>query len=142
IEPNNAKARSHAIEMLLETVKEKNPQVQSAAIRGLFDLKATPEQIVPALGYVIANGEEPAVGEALGALSMMGDAATDVLVKALSRPEARGRAAMLAAYLGPKAKNVVPALAAALADENADTRREVLFAIAAVGPDAASAVPA
>ena len=114
IEPQNAEAREHAIKMLLETVKDKNPRVQSAAMRGLMDLKAPPKQLVPALAYVVLNGEEPAVGEVMGALGMLGDAATEVLDNALTRPEARGRARMLITYLGPKAKATVPALGAAL----------------------------
>ena len=142
IEPKNEQAREHAIKMLLETVKDKNPRVQSAAIRGLLDLNTPPKQVVPALAYVVLNGEEPAVGEALGALSMMGDAAAEVLDDALARPEARGRAALLITYLGPKAKATVPALATALDDKDPDVRREVLFALAAIGPDSAEATPA
>jgi HEAT repeat protein len=141
IQPENQQARTHAIEMLLETVKDKNPRVQSAAIRGLMDLKAPPKQLVPALAYVVLNGEEPAVGEALGGLSVMGDAAAEVLDEALARPEARGRAAMLITYLGDKAKATVPALVGALADENPDVRREVLFALAAIGPESVQATP-
>ena len=108
IEPKNEQTREHAIHMLLETVKDKNPRVQSAAIRGLLDLKAPPKQLVPALAYVVLNGEEPAVGEALGALSTMEDAAAEVLDDALARPEARGRAAMLITFWA-KAKATVPA---------------------------------
>jgi HEAT repeat protein len=142
IEPQNAEAREHAIKLLLETVKDKNPRVQIAAMRALIDLKVPPKQLVPALAYVVLNGEEPAVGEALGALGMLGDAATEVLDDALTRPEARGRAALLITYLGPKAKATVPALGAALVDKDADVRRELLFALAAMGPDAAPAAPA
>jgi HEAT repeat protein len=141
IQPDNVQARQHAIEMLLDTIKDKNPRVQSAAIRGLMDLKTPPKQLVPALAYVVLNGEEPAVGEALGGLSVMGDAAAEVLDEALARPEARGRAAMLITYLGSKAKATVPALVSALEDENPDVRREVLFALAAIGPDAVQATP-
>jgi HEAT repeat protein len=143
IEPENKEARAHAIEMLLATVNDKNPRVQSAAVRGLLDLRAPPEQLVPALGEVILHGQEPAVGEALAALATMSDEAVPVLGDALkNRPEARARAAMLVAYLGPKAKEAVPALAAALADEDPAVRREVLFALAAIGADAASAAAA
>ncbi len=142
IEPQNQQAREHAIKMLLETIKDKNPRVQGAAIRGLVDLKVPPKQLVPALAYVVLNGEEPAVGEALGALSVMGDEAAEALDDALARPEARGRAALLITYLGPTAKATVPALIKALDDKDPDVRREVLFALAAIGPDAAPATDA
>ena len=142
IEPKNEAAREHALAMLFETVKDKNPRVQSAAIRGLMDLRAPAGPLVAALEHVVLNGEEPAVSEALGALTMMGDAAAEVLDDALMRPETRGRAALLIAYMGPKAKSTVPALAKALDDKDPDVRREVLFALAAIGPDAALATPA
>ncbi len=142
IEPDNKQAREHAIKSLLENVKDENPRVQSAVLRGLMDLGAPPDELVPALAYVIANGQEPAVGEALGALSTMGDTALPVLADALKRPEARGRAAMLIGYLGPKAGAIVPELATALADKNPQVRREVLFALAAIGADAAPAADA
>lgn len=140
IEPENKAAREHAIRMLVEAAKKKNPRVQSAAVQGLMDLQAPPEEIVPALADVIAEGEEPAVSEALGALLSLGEAATSVLDEALERPEARGRAAVLITYLGSKARATVPALASALADKNPEVRREVLFALAAIGADAAPAV--
>ena len=143
IEPENKEARETAIKHLLEVVKNNNPRVQSAALRGLMDLQAEPKQIVPALAYVIINGQEPAVGEALGALSTLGETAAPVLADAVAnRPEARARAATLIAYLGPKAKAAVPALSAALSDQDPEVRRELLFALAAIGPDSAPAFAA
>ncbi|REK11400.1 MAG: hypothetical protein DWQ37_14035 [Planctomycetota bacterium] len=142
IEPKNEEAREHAIEMLVAAANDENPRVQAAVVRGLMDLKAPPEKTVPALGYVILNGQEPAVHEALGALLAMGDQATPVLAKALERPEVRGRAALLLTYLGPKAQAAVPELTTALSDEDPEVRREVLFALAAIGPEAAEATPA
>jgi HEAT repeat protein len=142
IEPQNKHAREHAIEMLIGRAKEKNPRVQSAVIRGLMDLGAEPKQLVPALEYIIVNGQEPAVGEALGALASLGDAGIEVLDEALTRRESRARAAMVVAHLGAKAKAVVPQLALALADENAEVRRETLFALAAMGDSAAGATAA
>ncbi len=142
IHPQDAAVRERAIGLLLETVKNDNPRVQSAAVRGLMDLKAPPQQLVPALGYVVLNGEEPAVGEALGALALLGDAAIEVLDDALERSEARGRAALLITYLGAKAKGTVPALITALSDPDAEVRQELLFALASMGPDAAPAIDA
>jgi HEAT repeat protein len=140
IDPADKAAKQQAVEMLLGQLKSKNPRVQAAALRGLLDLETDPKQVVPLLAEVIEKGQPEAVSEALGALSVLGEQAVPVLDEALSRPEARARAAMLVALLGAKAKDVVPALVTALDDKNEDTRREVLLALAAIGPDAAPAI--
>ncbi len=48
---------------------------------------------------------------------------------------------MLITYLGDKASATVPALVSASLSENPDVRREVLFALAAIGPDSVRATP-
>jgi HEAT repeat protein len=104
-----------------------------------MELQPAPEQLLPALAYVVAKGKEPAVSEALGALAALGDAAAPALSEALSRPEARERAALLITHLGPTAKATIPALVQAANDADPLVRREVLFALASMGADAASA---
>ena len=138
IEPTNQAAREQAIPLLIASLKNKNPRVQIAALKGLADLEPQPAQWVPALTTLMAEGDPGLVGEALGTLAALGDAATPALVEALKRPEARWRAAMLLARIGPKARAAVPALVGALGDKDPDVRREVLFALGSMGAEAAS----
>ena len=142
IDPKDQAVREQAIPLLTAALKNQNPRVQSMALRGLVDLHPRPAELLPLLSGIIAKGDPALVGDALGALASMGDAGAPVLIAALKRPEARGGAATLIARLATPAKAAVPGLIEALADRDADVRREVLFALATIGPDAAAAAPA
>ncbi len=141
VEPTNDAARKEAIAKLTAALKNANPRVQVMALKGLVDLNSAPEKLVPLLTNIIAEakGEGALVDEALGALSVMGENGAPGLIAALKSPEARGRAAMLLAQIGPKAGGAVSALAAALDDKNPEVRREILFALANMGSSATTA---
>jgi HEAT repeat protein len=66
------------------------------------------------------------------------------LVELLHSPDAgrRGRAAEMLSERGPKAREAVKALSAALADEDLDVRYWAASALGHIGPEAADAVPA
>jgi HEAT repeat protein len=134
IEPTNEAARKQAIALLTGELKNKNPRVQVAALKGLVDLNSKPEDTVALLGNVITEGNPVLVGEALTALSVLGESGLPALIVALKSPAARGRAATVLGQLGPKGQAAAPALLAALNDEDPEVRREVLFALGAIGP--------
>jgi HEAT repeat protein len=139
IEPTNQASREQAIPLLIAALKNKNPHVQIAGLRGLADLQLPPAQWVTALTAIMAEGDPAVVSEALGISGSLGEAATPVLIEALKRPEARWRAAALLARIGAKASSAVPALVGALGDADPEVRREVLFALGSIGPQAAAA---
>jgi HEAT repeat protein len=144
IDPDDKQAREKAVKMLTAAIAHENPRAQSAALRGLMELDAKPEQIAPELCACIGDCDPALLNEMLSVLAASGEAGVPALVVALGRPDARGLAAHVLGRLGPKAKAAVPALAKALADEQApaDVRREVILALAAIGPDALEAAGA
>ena len=139
IEPKNEAQRADAIKLLTSALKDENPRVQVAALKGLAELEEDPAKLVPILADVLCQGDEALVDEAFQAAAALGEAATPALIDALKRPEARARATVLIARLGAKASAAIPALTAALGDANPEVRREVLFALASMGADAAPA---
>ena len=142
IEPNNGPAHEQAIELLTASLHNKNPHVQSAAVRGLIDLQLAPEQLAPQLTTCIADCDSGMIDEMMDVLAASGEAGLPGLIAALKRPPARARAAALLEHLGPKAAPAVPELVAALSDKDSEVRREVLYALGAIIADKGPADPA
>ncbi len=140
IEPNNEELRQEAVKLLTAVIRDHKSKAQGAALRGLLELEPDPAKVVPVLSSLMADGTPEAVQEAVSAAATLGDQGLPALIEALKRPEVRGRAALLIGRLGPKAgKTAAAALTHALADQDAEVRREVLFALAELGPEAAGA---
>lgn len=139
IDPKNEASRDKAIALFTATLKDENPRVQVAALKGLVELENDPAKLVPILADAICQGDPPLVDEALAVVSSLGEAATPALIEALKRPEACARATALIGRLGSKASTAVPALVASLGDQDPEVRREVLLSLASMGADAAPA---
>ena len=129
IEPNDKAAHQRATKLLLAKLHDKDPRVQSAAVRGLLELDTPPEKLAPELTRCIVECEQSMVPEMLNVLAASGEAGIPALIAALERPCARGQAAIALERLGPKAKAAVPQLIVALSDEDPEVRREVLYAL-------------
>ena len=142
IEPQNGSFRTLAIPVLLESLQSKNSRVRSAAIHALADLRSGDERVTPALIAALKDPDTTISHVAVSALADLGETAVPALSAALAKPESRGLAALALAHIGPKAKAAVPALVAALDDPTAHVRREVLTALAAIGPAAGRAAAA
>jgi len=116
--------------------------VRSAAIHALADLRSGDERVIPALIAALKDTDATVSSVAVDALVDLGETAVTALSSALAKPESRGLAALALAHIGPKAQAAVPALVAALDDPTAHVRREVITALAAIGPAAGRAAAA
>ncbi len=126
----------------MASLHNKDPHVQSAAMRGLIDLQLAPEQLAPQLTTCITDCDSGMIDEMMDVLSASGEAGLPGLIAALKRPPARARAAVLLEHLGPKAAPAVPELIVALSDKDSEVRREVLYALGAIIADKGPADPA
>jgi HEAT repeat protein len=142
IEPANKPARDEAITLLTAALQHTNPRVQSAALKGLLELDTPPEKIAPHLTSCVGECDPAVMHEVIDVLASAGEAATPALIAALKRPGIRGRAAILLGRLGPKASAAAPELVAAIADKDAEVRREVLYALGAIIADTGPVDPA
>ncbi len=140
--PDDQDLVREVVPKLVEALKASEPRVRAAAARALVDLDPPPEIVRPVLQKAMDEASPEVLDEMLDALAGLGEKAVPRLAKALEVEQVRARAAAIIARIGPPAKAAVPALVKALADENPETRNEVLFALAAIGADAAEAVPA
>jgi len=127
---------------LVAALASDEPRLRAAAAQALLDLNPDPEIVRPEIKKVLDAGRPEVVNDVLNALAGLGEEAVPRVIEALKVPEVRARAAAVLRRIGPAAKDAVPGLIDALADENAETRSEVLFALGAIGPDAAAATPA
>ena len=91
----------------------------------------------------LLEDDHPAVRVAAAtSLVRFGPTAITAIEKALDKPALRTLAIELLAAAGSKAKPAVDNLVAALSDADSATRGDAAVALAAIGPDAAEAVPA
>ena len=135
IDPSDKAMHDDAVKRLMAALENINPRVQAAALKGLMDLETSPEVLVPVLSTICAECEPQLMQEIMDILASSGESATPVLIAALARPEAHGRAAVLLERLGPKAEAATPALVAATSDKDPVVRREVLYALGSVLAD-------
>jgi HEAT repeat protein len=117
-------------------------RLREAAANALVDLDPPPEISRPIIKRAMAEASPETVDAVMNVLAKLGEKVVPRLIEALKVEDMRFRAATIIARIGPPAKPAVPALIDALADEDSQTRNEVLFALGAVGPDAEAAVPA
>ena len=142
VEPQNAPARQHVVAVCLQLVRQKNPRVRAAVVSVLADLYKGEPQITSALIESLADNDVSVIVTASNALHSQGEVALPALTKALDRKELRVPAAATIGRLGEKGESAVPALLKALQDPQPEVRREVVLAIANIGPPATGAVSA
>jgi HEAT repeat protein len=104
-----------AVATFIEALRDDDEQVRSIAIRALDDMGSKAQAAAPAMARTLR--EDP--------------------VAAMRAAAARG-----ISHLGPAAKEVVPALATALQDQEQVVRFAAAEAVKAIGPKAQAAVPA
>jgi HEAT repeat protein len=147
IEPDNQEAVAKAVDAIISAMEDKRPEVRQAAAQALWDLKAPHEKVGPVLAAALNDDDPQVVGNVLDALASLGERIAPRVTTALEDPKRRAKALGLVQRMGPEAKQCVPELiklltddAASDSDEALELRVQVLMALGAVGPDAASAV--
>jgi HEAT repeat protein len=142
LKPDDAKQTKSSVEIILGRLRDDRSPARVAAAKAIVDLvvSSADKEIVPP-GTVLTLDEE---GQrlVLEAVTAQGAKAVPLLVQRLGHKESRIYAARALGRIGPGAKDAAPALSKLLAEDDVDLRHEVLIALAAIGSDAAAAVPA
>jgi HEAT repeat protein len=138
IEPMNEAYRQQARSALMAAVRDTQPNIRSAALHGLADLRnndaATAQAFLTALPDSDANVRKVAMQSVVG----LGPAAVEPLTKALSDEKLRPYAAAALGTLGPQAREALPALLAQVNVADPGVKAEIVVAMAAVAPGEAS----
>src|SRR4029079_13800955 len=69
IEPKNEEVRREAVTLLTARLKDKNPRVQGAALRGLVELKPDAKTLLPSLSLVVTEGDPGVIQDALSVVA-------------------------------------------------------------------------
>ena len=147
IHPDDKQLVGAAVEKLTAGLAGGKPAVQTAAISAISDLKgsiddATEKRLTDEFVRLLSSPEADVREAAAAALVREGPLAVDALEKALADPGVRGIAMEILTAIGPVSKGALDSFLTALADPDPSHRGDAAIAIAAVGPDAADAVPA
>lgn len=147
IHPDDKQLVGAAVEKLTAGLAGGKPAVQTAAISAISDLKgsiddATEKRLTDEFVRLLSSPEADVREAAAAALVREGPLAVDALEKALANPDVRGIAMEILTAIGPVSKGALDSFLKALADPDPSHRGDAAIAIAAVGPDAAEAVPA
>ncbi len=140
--------RAQAVKVLLEALKSDNDQIRQLTIRTLSELPPSADgprpEVIEAFVAAMEDAKPEVVGEVIAALASKGKAALPGVLRGLANEKLRPYAVRVAALLGPDAEPAVPALMQAWKATGDDSalRTEIQFALAAIGPGAAAAVPA
>jgi HEAT repeat protein len=132
---------------LLKTLASGSPAVREGVIAGLSDLAPQLDEDekkkLAATFTRLLTDADPGVGQAAGAaLIRLGGVCVETLRGKLADPAVRTNIMEVLAGLGPAAKPALDDLIKELGDADAEHASEAAVAIAAIGPDAAAAVPA
>jgi len=137
-----------AFDTMLNALQDEAPEVRVTAAVALGRSKLRPEEALPAI-FRLFDDAQP-VGDrevwffAGLAVGGYGEAAVPTLIEVLKQDGAQQRksAAIAICELGPKAKDVLPALIEALRSSDVETRRPWLMnAMLRLGPEAKPALP-
>jgi len=142
IHPENVEEQNKAIDLILISLKDKDPGVRRGAAMALYELKAPIDKVSDALHAALADSDPSVQADMAEAYASLGAKAAPRAGERLKDKQLKGLALMVLQRLGPDAAAAVPNLIEALKDEDPDFRREVAFALAGVGPAAEKAVPA
>ena len=140
--PGDRAAVERAVGLILEAFKSDDVHLRRAAARIAVDFDAPVEKVAPLLVAALRDRDAEVVGNAIEALSQLGPKALKHIDEVLGNRELRPYAVQLIQRMGTKAESAVPALVRLLgepaeAEEDVMFKREVQFALAAIGPAAA-----
>ena len=147
IHPEDKTLVSAALATLSTALGSDRVNTRIAAMSALSDLTGSLDDadeatLADRFVALLEDGHPAVRGAAATSLVRLGPTAIAALEKALDKPALRTLAMELLAASGSKAKPAVDNLVAALSDADPATRGDAAVALAAIGPDAAEAVPA
>ncbi len=143
IDPNNAEAEK----AIVAALGSKDDRVRQIAIRAFRELpprdRELDEEVIQAFVKTLNDASPEVVAEVIEALASKGERAVPGVIRGLKNKQLRPIAVQIAIRLGPAAQPAASALVDALreAGDDAELRHEIYFALAAIGPGAAVAVP-
>jgi HEAT repeat protein len=128
-------------------LNSKDEDIRQLAVRTLAE--STPDDrpakpaVVDAFVAAMEDADPAVIEEVIDALAAQGTHAVGRISRGLANEKLRPIAVQVAIRMGADAKGTVPALLEAIDATKEDPllRREIHFALAAIGPDAAAAVP-
>ncbi|MBI4658393.1 MAG: HEAT repeat domain-containing protein [Verrucomicrobia bacterium] len=134
-------AAKDAEPILLELIRDPNPQTRETAARSLGWIKASPEKAIPALKEALNDPAPQVRSAALDGLAKYGEAAREFIPTMIDllRGTNGWAAANALGDLGPIAEPAVPALVKAI---QGSARASAIHALGRIGPAARLAVPA
>lgn len=139
LHPSDEQLMKQAVDELTKGLANKDPQIRTAAAKGLQMLQPPAEVLAPAI-LTVASDPDPNVStNIVNALAGLGEQVVPRAVRALQNPKARPLAVRVLTKLGPKAAGAVKPLVDSAKDGDAEYRKSVNFALAAIGPEAAAA---
>src|ERR1051326_1501477 len=131
----------------LEELESTDPKRKRAALGGLYPAGALARAALPAAIEGLGSDDPEYINISLIMLQHMGPAAKDAgpALARLLREDKTNRWTFevfrTVEALGPAAKDCLPTLTAALRDKNPQKQFQAVMALAALGPEAADAVP-
>ncbi len=111
-----ANGSAHAIDLLINTVADKDEMVCSGTALALGELKA--ELSIEALGHILTTDPGASGNHATDALIKIGPASSPVLIKALKHPESWARVRAAKALIPLESHKAIAPLFHALDDES------------------------
>jgi HEAT repeat protein len=139
LHPDDEQLLKQAVGELTRGLANNDPQIRTAAAKGLQILQPPPEIVAPALLAVASDPDPDVTTNIVNALAGLGESIVPRATKALQNPKGRHLAIKVLTRLGPKAAGAVPALIDAAKDPDPEFRASVHFALASIGPPAAPA---
>lgn len=139
--PDDRELVGGAVALLVDALKSPESRIRSTAVRALFELKAPPEVVAPAMIELMKDADDQVKANVVQGLVAMGAPIAPRVANGLKYEPLRELALAVLSQMGPAAKETVPNLIEALKTDNPRFRSEVQFTLGAIGPDAIAAVP-
>ncbi len=147
LEPDNQQLVDAVGTTLITALKSEDELIRSTAIRALADIAASKAQLSDdvrrSFAAALSDSDPEVVSQLVDALAAHGAKVVPAVMRGLKNPDLQPYAIEVIRRIGADAKPAVPALLQiwTAAADNFELRREVQFALGAIGPDAAAAVP-
>lgn len=146
IHPDDASLVDAAVTRLRKGLTDPDPEARAACVNGLSDLAGSlggdvREQVAAEFVSLLADPDLDTGRAAGAALIRLGGAAVPALRTKLADPAIRLNVMEILSAIGPAAKPAIGEFITALGDADPHCRGDAAVAIAAIGADAADAVP-